>query len=294
MTAQGELYGWGDNQYEQLGREDSGKYVPLHSHLSLPSPPYPPPLPSLPSTYFLPLLTSTPTRFTLYILSLHPTSPPLPLANTLRNVMNPTKLIYKDIEKIACGCRYVYAITKSGSLVAWGCNIYSSLGTGHREKVEGRHVLFKEGALEVAAGWGHGLALMENGDLWSWGVGNNGQLGLGDFKYSLTPGNLKFSEISKKKVVFIGCGFVHSMIMTEDGKLFLFGSGEEAQLTGNVHEDVHTPQHFIENLKFRIPWNMEALWKYLKWLFLGKICQKSEFSIFPIEVVYHFIQLLTN
>jgi alpha-tubulin suppressor-like RCC1 family protein len=197
-----------------------------------------------------------------------------------------------DLTKIACGCRHVFGITKSGSLVGWGCNLYGSLGTGHNRNFHelGRYEIFSKGVQEVAAGWGHALALMEDGSVWAWGVGDEGQLGLGTGIDCFLPKKIDISEISGTRIVSIGCGFTHSFFLTDYGKLYLFGCDKEGQVLFTEGSKLH-PLEFPE-MRFSLPKDMlERMWQIVQWIFLGKLQKNSFFFGLPIEVIFNFVGL---
>ena len=62
---------------------------------------------------------------------------------------------------------------------------------GHGDEEEQRlpkHIVaLKEKVVAVSAGWGHSMALLASGAVWSWGAGWNGRLGHGDEEDQLLP-----------------------------------------------------------------------------------------------------------
>ena len=62
--------------------------------------------------------------------------------------------------------------------------------------------------------------------MYTWGYGNDGQLGH-KAKTNLTQPTALHFEHKVKKVV---CGGGHTAVVTEDGKLFMFGRGRDGQL----------------------------------------------------------------
>jgi alpha-tubulin suppressor-like RCC1 family protein len=70
--------------------------------------------------------------------------------------------------------------------------------------------------------------LTEKGYLYAWGRGFEGQLGLAEVEIASTPSFVKFFH--KKAVQSIAAGSVHSMAITEDGKLYNWGEGRSGQL----------------------------------------------------------------
>ena len=106
----------------------------------------------------------------------------------------------------------------------------------------------------VAAGYGHTVALGNNGTLWSWGLndtyykyvqfGSNdyeylsgGQLGLGDTITRFLP-NPVGTETNWQA---IGCGEVHTMALKTDGTLWSWGSNIYGQLGMGDRQDSLDP-----------------------------------------------------
>lgn len=67
-----------------------------------------------------------------------------------------------------------------------------------------------------------------------------GQLGLGTTDDYYTPQLVTF--FANKKVLYVSCGFSHTMVLTGDGQVFAFGASDHGQLClGNTHMQP-TPQ----------------------------------------------------
>ena len=75
-----------------------------------------------------------------------------------------------------------------GTVWAWGANSVGALGDGttspHLTPVQ---VSGLTGAVAVAAGFSHSLAVKSDGTVWSWGDNIYGELGDGTTSYRLTP-----------------------------------------------------------------------------------------------------------
>jgi alpha-tubulin suppressor-like RCC1 family protein len=105
-----------------------------------------------------------------------------------------------EVRTIAAGSRTAYALLDSGAVAAWGSNDYDALGDGgstgpetcssegpcSRTPVAVNGV---SGASAIAAGvWSNvGLAMLEGGELATWGGGDSGQLGDGELGVSSVP-----------------------------------------------------------------------------------------------------------
>jgi alpha-tubulin suppressor-like RCC1 family protein len=95
--------------------------------------------------------------------------------------------------------------------------------------------------VSCAAGGYHSLAVCSEGRLYSWGVGEDGQLGHG---LAAPPFNLDTPKLVKRleqlglRVGSVGAGWAHTVVMTENGQLFTFGEGEEGQLGLGAVDDL--------------------------------------------------------
>jgi len=69
------------------------------------------------------------------------------------------------------------------------------------------------------------VAVTIEGALWVWGCGDAGQLGLGDEDNRLAP-TLVGAETAfgGLQVLTVACGNVHTLAVTKDGALWIFGT----------------------------------------------------------------------
>ncbi|MCD7465237.1 Ultraviolet-B receptor uvr8 [Datura stramonium] len=107
------------------------------------------------------------------------------------------------IKQIACGDSHCLAVTMEGEVQSWGRNQNGQLGLGTTEdslvprKIE---AFMGIPVKMVAAGAEHTAAVTEDGELYGWGWGRYGNLGLGDRNDRLVP------EKVSANVVGILCG----------------------------------------------------------------------------------------
>ena len=80
----------------------------------------------------------------------------------------------------------------------------------------------------ISCGNNYTLAIDEKGNMFSWGFGKHGVLGIGNEKDKLKPTPVK--ENIKEKVVFVDAGFAHCGIVTENGKVLMAGKGVDGAL----------------------------------------------------------------
>eukprot|EP01091_Cochliopodium_minus_P010647 TRINITY_DN2864_c0_g1_i1.p1 TRINITY_DN2864_c0_g1~~TRINITY_DN2864_c0_g1_i1.p1 ORF type:complete len:277 (+),score=56.00 TRINITY_DN2864_c0_g1_i1:20-850(+) len=152
------------------------------------------------------------------------------------NVFIP-ELVMNDpsIKCIRFGEYHTMILTETEVLVM-GSNEYGQLGLKNKllEKKYGNHrnvygisnplTLIKEKIKEIACGSKHSFFLKENGDLYSFGCNNDGQLGLKSPKVINKPTKVL------KNIIKVSCGAYHTMALNNEGELFAFGDNRYGQL----------------------------------------------------------------
>jgi alpha-tubulin suppressor-like RCC1 family protein len=80
----------------------------------------------------------------------------------------------------------------------------------------------------IACGGSHTLALTTTDDVFSWGYGEEGQLGLKELKCAMMPQKVDFG--ADRKINKIYSGYSHSMAITKTSEIFVWGDGKLGQL----------------------------------------------------------------
>jgi alpha-tubulin suppressor-like RCC1 family protein/subtilisin family serine protease len=135
----------------------------------------------------------------------------------------------KNVTDVAAGCDHSLAVKDDGTVWAWGWNGHGQLGIGtsdldaHASPVK---VSGLSGVTDVAAGCSHSLALKDDGTVWAWGLGENGQLGDGTATKRTSP--VKVSGLSG--VAEVAAGSFHSLALKDDGTVWAWGYNNSGQL----------------------------------------------------------------
>lgn len=129
-------------------------------------------------------------------------------------------------------------LTSTGRLLSFGTAQYGQLGHGYSagkqlpDELRPRYVeaLSRFRVTCISAGELHSAAVTDDGDLYTWGDGFCGQLGLGGKRPQLLPQQVTKSGLEDECVSVVSCGARHTLCVTEDGEAFSFGLGQYGAL----------------------------------------------------------------
>ncbi|KFB50142.1 hypothetical protein ZHAS_00018200 [Anopheles sinensis] len=147
--------------------------------------------------------------------------------------------------QIAGGEQTLYAVTPDGKLYATGYGAGGRLGVGGTDSVTTptlveslQHVMIKKVA--VNSGGKHCLALSSDGEVFSWGEGEDGKLGHGNRDSYDRPKLIE--ALSGIGVIDIACGSAHSACITSQGHVLTWGKGRYGRLGHGDSEDQLQPK----------------------------------------------------
>ncbi|KAL9649455.1 hypothetical protein ABK040_000694 [Willaertia magna] len=157
----------------------------------------------------------------------------------------------RTIKDVSMGNLHTLALDSTGTVFAFGDYQYGQLGI---EKFDGFVSVptilpicssngFKVSKIEC--GHWHSAIISEDGQLLTFGRGEDGQLGHGDKNNRHTPTPVKGTVLDDYKVVDVACGLWHTMALTEEGFLFSWGNNTYGQL-GHGDTDEHLSPIFVE------------------------------------------------
>ncbi|CAH0627045.1 unnamed protein product [Chrysodeixis includens] len=164
------------------------------------------------------------------------------MANTPVN----TEVIGRVID-VACGRHHTLVLTENG-IYAAGDNSFGQLGVGQawggRGRGGGGGARCGTGGgggaggaplAAVAAGHYHSAALDVGGRLYTWGWGVHGQLCHGTIDDEHSPKLV--AKFQGRKVLSVGCGACHTVVLMKNGEVWASGAGVFGQLgTGHTHK----------------------------------------------------------
>lgn len=152
---------------------------------------------------------------------------------------------------LAAGRYHSIYVNQRGRLMVWGDNAKGQLAQDVRLSVS--DTPFDPMGLRlvrvVGSGWNHILAATRptwtrNPALWSWGLGDMGQLGIGPLLpayfsefYEVRMVNPVLGDFSTKQFIMLKGGSAHSLALTADGAVWSWGWNQEGQLGLGDHID---------------------------------------------------------
>jgi alpha-tubulin suppressor-like RCC1 family protein/WD40 repeat protein len=156
---------------------------------------------------------------------------------------------------IAAGAGHTCMLTTSGRVECWGANQFGQLGGG-----DGPYTAVEEGpsveisganswvkanvrgipgkTIAIAAGYYHNCALVETGEIFCWGLNDEGQLG----DNTLVNSNVAVSVKGlAAKAKFITAGAKHTCALLEDERVMCWGENTEGQLGSGDDQSSPSP-----------------------------------------------------
>ena len=145
----------------------------------------------------------------------------------------------KKIISISAGGIHTVAIDEEGKAYTWGNNEVGQLGDGtttnsvfpicisdKENELKGKRIV------DISAGYGHTVAIDEEGKVYTWGDNGDGQLGDGTTNDSPLPICIsnKENELKGKKIISISAGGYHTVALDEEGKVYTWGDNYYGQL----------------------------------------------------------------
>ena len=141
---------------------------------------------------------------------------------------------------VDCGAFHSAALTEGGGVYTFGDGQDGLLGHGDFEDQLVPRRMVAEGfnderVVMLAVREAHMVALSEEGHVFTWGAGDDGQLGHGDGEDQLVPRQVEPERFGGERVVFVAAGGDHTVAVTAGGRLYTWGDGHQGQLGHGSH-----------------------------------------------------------
>uniref|UniRef100_A0A8C8SM28 Secretion regulating guanine nucleotide exchange factor n=1 Tax=Pelusios castaneus TaxID=367368 RepID=A0A8C8SM28_9SAUR len=177
-----------------------------------------------------------------------------------------TSLSSVCVIQVACGWDFTIILTGNGEVLSCGSNSFGQLGVPQSsegclipQKIES----LKEKVMNIAAGLRHVLAATESGMVFQWGTGmasraNRASQGKTIPAFLTAKEPCKLTGLENVKVRRVTAGSYHSVSLTDEGELCVWGSNKHGQLV-NKEIFLAAPQkidaHFFSNEKIGAVWS---------------------------------------
>jgi alpha-tubulin suppressor-like RCC1 family protein len=162
----------------------------------------------------------------------------------------------RSVHGVACGEAHTLVLDSAGSVYAFGWAEDGQLGLPDTAISEGMMTTKIERidgipkAVKVTAGSLFSAILTETGNVYSWGNGEQGQLGQGS-KVLRRPRPFQLTSISAETIVDLVCGENYALAVSQEGKVFGWGQGiagafEGGQFTKGSELVCYVPRELAE------------------------------------------------
>ena len=158
------------------------------------------------------------------------------------------------IISVSAGEYHTIAIDSEGNLYTWGNNNSGQLGDGTETnrkvpvKINGKGDIPKNAKItSVGAGEFHSAAIDSEGNLYTWGRNDSGQLGDGTNVKKATPVKIngKGSISENTKIMSVSAGNYHTAVIDSEGNLYSWGSNSWGELCDGSSKNSFTPVEAI-------------------------------------------------
>ena len=113
-----------------------------------------------------------------------------------------------------------------------GSNTEGQLGIGdHTIKTKQAPVLIEPIVAfrprKISAGAYHSACIMQNGELYTWGRGIEGALGIAENSTKYEPHRVNYNEVLLPIIAQVSAGADHTLSLDENGRVYAFGNNSK-------------------------------------------------------------------
>eukprot|EP00656_Telonema_subtile_P058621 TRINITY_DN9984_c0_g1_i4.p1 TRINITY_DN9984_c0_g1~~TRINITY_DN9984_c0_g1_i4.p1 ORF type:complete len:988 (-),score=283.00 TRINITY_DN9984_c0_g1_i4:102-3065(-) len=156
-----------------------------------------------------------------------------------------------EVSQVSCGLSHTAVLSRAERTVyTCGWNQYNQLGTGAlwatRSEIPCKvDTLCGKGVQQVGCGGSNTVALCDTGEVFVWGWGEQGQLGLGSTTMCRYPTLVE--ELSDKSVSELSICGSHTAALTRSGELYTWGASTNGQLGLDGATAIYTTPQKVEH-----------------------------------------------
>lgn len=164
----------------------------------------------------------------------------------------------EKIEYISNGYFFSLIVSSTGKAYAVGRNIYGQLGIGESDNMKSEIVkVYSDGdikekkIIKSANGYDHSIILDSEGEVYTFGRNNLGQLGTDYLNDLNTPTSIRsfgvFKDVNNLKIVEVTCGYDHTVFLDSNGRVYGMGNNQYGQLGDTTVILKNVPVDFLIN-----------------------------------------------
>jgi regulator of chromosome condensation len=154
----------------------------------------------------------------------------------------------KTLHRIASGANHSLVLADD-KVFAWGDSESGQIARqpkSRRKKSQSLQIesIGVKNVKDIFCGAYHSFILLNTGKVLGWGLNNRGQLGDGTITSTCTPHEIP--ELSTRNIKSITAGENHSIALTDEGKILVWGRNDDFQLGLQNDVEMTTPQELTE------------------------------------------------
>ncbi|EGG23607.1 hypothetical protein DFA_05741 [Cavenderia fasciculata] len=139
----------------------------------------------------------------------------------------------RKIRHLSSGTYHNACIFDDGTTFLWGIGNSGQIGSPVYRRLQFEpynNTMLKEiGTIKIECGSTFTLALTDSGDVYSFGSSVFNELGHDNEFNERVPTRIDNPLLSQSPIIDISCGFSHSMALSRDNRLFVWGRNQESQ-----------------------------------------------------------------